>query len=180
MASPARLILETLDRHLTGPAHVRLLGGAAFILAYGRPRATEDADLLLDDREVQALIEQANFGEALERTNAELEPLGLYLTHIWGPEQQILTPRWREDCRPVPLGLKRLRVSALGPLDLICSKLARADQLDLDDVEWLVRTLGLPVDEVLEAARSAIVPDVLRSTWQAALPRLEARLRPPP
>jgi hypothetical protein len=109
VASHARLILETLDKHLAGPAHVRLIGGAALILAYGRGRTTEGADLLLDDSEVQALIEQANFGEALERTNAELEPLGLYLTHTWGPEQQILTPRWREDCRPVPLGLERLR-----------------------------------------------------------------------
>lgn len=180
MASHARLILETLDRHLSGPAHVRLLGGAAFILAYGRNRTTEDADLLLDDREVQTLIEQADFGEALEATNAELEPLGLYLTHIWGPEQQILTPGWRENCRPVPLGLERLTVSALGPLDLICSKLARADDLDLDDVEWLVRTLSLPVDAVLGAARSAVVPEVLRSSWLAALPRLEARLRATP
>lgn len=177
MASHARLILETLDRHLSGPAHVRLLGGAAFILAYGRNRTTEDADLLLDDREVQTLIEQADFGQALEATNAELEPLGLYLTHIWGPEQQILTPQWRENCRPVPLALTRLTVSALGPLDLICSKLARADDLDLEDIEWLVMTLSLPVDSVLEAARTAIVPDVLRSTWAEALPRLEARLQ---
>lgn len=77
MASPARLILETLDRHLTGPAHVRLPGGAAFILGYGRQRVTEDVDPLLDDGEVQALIDGAGFGEALARANAELEAQGL-------------------------------------------------------------------------------------------------------
>jgi hypothetical protein len=176
VATAARLILETLDRHLTGPAHVRLLGGAAFILGYGRSRSTEDADLLLDDAEVQALIDESGFSEALERTNAELEPHGLYLTHIWGPEQQILTAGWRAACREVPLGLPRLTVSVLGPLDLICSKLARADDLDLDDVEWLVRALDLDPGEVLAAARSAMVPDVLRGAWSAALPRLEARL----
>lgn len=177
MANAARLILETLDRHLAARAHIRLLGGAAFILGYGRNRSTEDADLLLDDAEVQALIDEAGFGEALERTNAELEPQGLYLTHIWGPEQQILTAGWREACRDVPLGLSRLTVSVLGPLDLICSKLARADDLDLDDVAWLVHAEHLSPSTVLAAARSAQVPDVLRQTWAAALPRLEARLQ---
>lgn len=69
MASPARLILETLDRHLSGPGHIRLLGGAALILGYGRQRSTEDADLLLDDREVSGLIDESGFSEALEATN---------------------------------------------------------------------------------------------------------------
>lgn len=73
MASAARVILETLDRHLSAPARIRLLGGAAFILGYGRNRSTEDADLLLDDQEVQLLIDESGFSEALEHTNAELE-----------------------------------------------------------------------------------------------------------
>lgn len=89
----------------------------------------------------------------------------------------MLTAGWREACRPVSLGLERLSVSVLGPLDLICSKLARADELDLDDVAWLVGSLGLDVEEVLTAARGALVPQVLRETWRAALVRLEARLR---
>lgn len=149
MASPARLILETLDRHLTGRAHIRLLGGAALILGYGRNRSTEDV---------------------------ELEPQGLYLTHIWGPEQQILTRSWRSDCRELALGFERLTVSVLGPVDLICSKLARADDLDLDDVEWLVRSQKLSPEVVLKAAHDATVPEVLAETWAAALPRLKSRL----
>lgn len=92
MASEADLILRTLDRHLSGPATIRLLGGAALILGYGRSRSTEDADLVMDDDEVQALIDHSGFSEAVDATNRELEPRGLYLTHIWGPEQQILTP----------------------------------------------------------------------------------------
>jgi hypothetical protein len=83
--NPAEVILRTLARHLAGPAHVRLLGGAALILAYGRDRATEDADLLMDDAEAHALIEDADFGSAVAATNDELEPQGLYLTHIWRP-----------------------------------------------------------------------------------------------
>jgi hypothetical protein len=176
MASPARLILETLDRHLTGPAHIRLLGGAALILGYGRLRATEDADLLLDDSEVEALLNESGFGDAVEQTNDELAPLGLYLTHIWGPEQQILTADWRQNCRALQLELPRLTASVLGPIDLVCSKLARADDLDLDDIRWVVAHEQLDPAQVLLAARSATVPDVLREVWSQALPRLASAL----
>lgn len=176
MASPARLILETLDSHLTGPGHIRLLGGAALILGYGRQRSTEDADLLLDDHEVTGLIDESGFSEALDATNRELEPLGLYLTHIWGPEQQILTPTWRENCRQLDLGLPKLTASVLGPIDLICSKLARADDLDLEDVVWVASCERLTTEAIMAAARAALVPEVLEATWADALPRLEAAL----
>ena len=164
MASSPRLILETLDRHMTGPGHVRLFGGAALILGYERNRTTEDADLLLEDAELQALIDDASFGEALDKTNEELESKGLYLRHVFGSEQVILTPTWRDQCRPLGLGLARLSASVLGPIDLIVSKLARADQPDLEDVLWLVHREQLQPSLVMAAARSAMVPEILRET----------------
>lgn len=147
------------------------------ILAYGLERATEDADLLLDDREFQLLGEQSNFGEAVEATNAELEPRGLYLSNIWGPEQQILTPSWREHCRPVSsLEFRRITLTALGPLDIITSKLARGDDEDLADIEHLLRVERLRPEAVRAAVVSALVPEILREAHQAALPRLEELL----
>ena len=83
--NPARRILCTLARHLTGTAHVRLMGGGALILGYGLDRGTEDIDLLLDDDELRTMVEGADFGLALEATNRELEGDGLYLSHLWGP-----------------------------------------------------------------------------------------------
>lgn len=58
------------------------MGGAALILAFGMERATEDADLLMENSEPLSLAENTNFGEAVEATNRDLEPQGLYLTHI--------------------------------------------------------------------------------------------------
>lgn len=177
MANAPELILQTLDRHLTGPGEIRLLGGAALILAYGRQRSTEDADLLLDDAECQTLIDSAGFSEAVEATNRELEPRQLYLTHIWGPEQIPLTPSWRAATRRVAVsGLSRLTVTALGPLDLITSKLARGDDDDLADVAWVMGHEGLSAATVSDALARAIVPDVLQEAWSAARARLEARL----
>ncbi len=180
MAREAQLILETLDRHLHGPGTIRLLGGAALTLAYGLDRTTEDVDLLQDDAEMTALIEAAEFGEALQATNLELEPRGLYLTHIWGPEQLILSAGWRSRCRSVTLPtLKRLRVEALGPADLLISKLARADDGDLRDMEYLLST-HTTVVEVDLLVPSIVVPDVFSESWpraRAALSQLLTRLR---
>lgn len=173
MASEAELILQTLDRHLRGPGTIRLLGGAALTLGYGLQRSTEDVDLLQDDAEVQALIDTADFGTALEAANAELEPRGLYLTHIWGPEQLILSEGWRDRCRPVSLpSLSRLRLEVLGPADLIISKLARADDGDLRDMEYLLTT-HTTVSEVERLLSSLLVPPIFAETWPRAKAALE-------
>ena len=172
MAREAELILEALDRHLRGPGRIRLLGGAALTLGYGLDRATEDVDLLQDDAEVQALIDTAEFGEALEATNVELEPQGLYLTHICGPEQLILARGWRERCRPIALAsLRNLRLEVLGPADLIISKLARADDGDLRDMEYLLSS-HTTVAQVEALLPSLVVPEIFAESW----PRAKAAL----
>jgi len=167
------LILRTLDRHLTGPGEVRLFGGAALVLGYGRSRTTDDADLLLDDRECQVLIDEAGFSEAIEATNAELEPRGLYVTHVFGPEQQVLSPGWRDACRPVVLaGLSRLRVCCLGPVDLALTKMGRADDEDLADIEFLLRTRQLDAGDLRLAIATAVVPAEYAELFEAAKPKV--------
>jgi len=165
--NPAERILEALDRHLEGPARIRLLGGAALILGYGLNRSTEDADLLADDREIDLLISEANFGAALEATNRELEAEGLYVSHIWAPEQQILTTEWRTSCRSIDRnwGTGNLRVSVLGPLDLVLSKLCRTDDEDLEDIRHLVRVEGLTGAEIAAAMKRAVVPEPFRDVF---------------
>ncbi|MBI4818410.1 MAG: hypothetical protein HY791_19245 [Deltaproteobacteria bacterium] len=166
--NPAEEILRTLASHLEGPGHVRLFGGAALILGYGLSRSTEDADLILDEQEVDVLIRQANFGEALRLTNEELAPKGLYLTHIFGPEQQILTPEWRQSCVVVnrSFGNAALAVSALGPLDLILSKLARADDEDLEDIRFIIESKGIERKTLADAIDRAMVPEVLSEVFE--------------
>jgi hypothetical protein len=167
--NPAERILHTLGRHLEGPAHVRLLGGATLLLGYGLERATEDADLLIEDSELELLLAQANFAAAVEATNRELEAEGLYLTHIWGPEQQILTPGWKESCRFVERdwGTDLLTVSVLGPLDLILSKLCRADDADLDDIRHVIEHESIEHAAVESALREAQVPPIFADVFPA-------------
>lgn len=172
MAKAPALILSTLDKHMGAKGTLRLMGGASLVLAYDLDRATEDVDLLLNDPEAQFLAEECNFGDALEKTNAELEPLGLYVSHIWGPEQQILTPEWRQSCRPVipDFPLTKLRLETLGPLDIILSKMARADEGDLADMRHLLSHEHLSAEELREAIARAQVPDILREAFELSKP----------
>ncbi|MBL8923722.1 MAG: hypothetical protein JNJ54_33010 [Myxococcaceae bacterium] len=166
------LILKTLDGFMTGPGVVRLFGGAAFILGYGRDRTTEDADLLLDDRECLALVEGAGFAEAVEATNRVLEPRGLYLAHVFGPEQQVLAPGWRPRCRPLSIdGLSRLRVEVLAPEDLALTKLGRFDAADEDDVRFLLESRQLDPARWRHSIDEAIVPPEYRNLFEEARPR---------
>ena len=134
----------------------------------------------MDDEECALLVDTAGFGNAVDRTNAELEPLGLYLTHIWGPEQQVLAPGWRERCRALPMqGLSHLRLSVLGPLDIIVSKIARADEIDPQDILWLVLHERLSAGQVWAEIDKATVPDILVDAFAEARMRL-ARVLPRP
>ena len=172
--NPAHHILRTLAKHLEGPASVRLMGGAALIVGYGSNRATEDADLLMTDAELFAFMDSAELGAAIQSTNEELESVGLYLTHIWGPEQQILTPEWQPNCRRVDAdwGSPHLTVEVLGPLDLILSKLCRADAQDLADIEHVMRVESLDRRRIEDALATALVPDCFQDVFVENTERL--------
>lgn len=49
-------------------------------------------------------------------------------------------------------------VSVLGPIDLILSKLCRADDADLDDIRYLIGVEGIARSELEAALCSASVP----------------------
>lgn len=120
--------------------------------------------------------ERADLGEALEATNRDLEPHGLYISHIWGPEQQILSPAWRKACRPIAFAAQHLRLSTLGPVDLILSKLCRADEPDLADIRHVIVHERLAAAELRIAMREALVPEVFREVYPASCAKVDELL----
>ena len=113
MNNPLR-ILQTLDRYLAGPAEITLFGRAALALGYpGSPAAyatTHDVDAILPLSWVAAEDENMDFWQAQQRTNAELQPEGLYLTHLFRELEVILTPDWLARRALIPLALRHLSV----------------------------------------------------------------------
>jgi|SRR5208282_4612434 len=126
MNNPLR-ILQTLDRNLAASAEITLFGRAALALGYATSPAafssTHDVDLILPLSWLAAENENLDFWEAQQRTNAELQPDGLYLTHLFRELEIILTPDWLSSRVRLPLEFQRLIVFRPATLDLILTKM---------------------------------------------------------
>ncbi|MEK7677385.1 MAG: DUF6036 family nucleotidyltransferase [Verrucomicrobiota bacterium] len=163
MNNPLR-ILRTLDRHLAAPAEITLFGRAALALGYAAGpaafAATHDVDAILPLSWLAAEDENLDFWEAQQHTNAELEPEGLYVTHLFRELEVILTPDWLSRRVRIPLELRRLAVFRPATLDLILTKMARGDENDLADIEFLLTRELLTSDQLRAAFARARVPDI--------------------
>ena len=163
MSNPLR-ILRTLDEHLALPAEITLFGRAA--LALGYPHApkhfhnTQDVDGILPTAWLQPPDAQADFWRAVERTNVELEPDELYVTHLFREVDVILQPDWLSRRIQLELNLQKLSVFRPGTIDLILTKMARGDDDDLQDIRFLLKQEPLTVDQLEIAFSRARVPEV--------------------
>src|ERR1019366_3009130 len=108
--------------------------------------ATHDVDAILPLAWLAAEDENLDFWEAQQRTNTELEPAGLYLTHLFRELEVIVTPDWLRKRIPIPLDLERLAVFRPATLDLILTKMARGDANDLADIGFLLNREPLTTD----------------------------------
>jgi hypothetical protein len=177
MNNPLR-ILQTLDRHLAGSAEITLFGRAALALGYASSpaafAATQDVDLILPLSWLAAEDENLDFWQAQQRTNAELQPDGLYLTHLFRELELILTPDWLSRRIQLPLEFRRLAVFRPATLDLILTKMARGDENDLADIEFLLMREPLSADQLATAFTRARVPDVpeIQALFRAAQPKV--------
>ena len=173
-------ILQVLDRHLTVPAEITIFGRAALALGYANSPAafatTRDVDAILPLSWLAATDENLDFWQAQQATNAELEPEGLYITHLFRELEIILTPDWLTRRVRIFVGLRSLTVFRPATLDLVLTKMARGDQNDLDDIRFLLRQESITPDQLRAAFARARVPDVpeIRELFQRAQPTVLA------
>jgi hypothetical protein len=179
MSNPLR-ILKTLDRHLALPAEITLFGRSA--LALGFPQApghfhnTQDVDGILPLAWLQPPDEHKDFWQAVERTNAELESDGLYLTHLFREVDVILQPDWVDRRIRLDLGLPKLTAFRPASIDLILTKMARGDDDDLQDIKFLLQQDRLTSNQLEIAFGRARVPDIpeIRELFNRVRPKVLA------
>ena len=98
-------ILRTLDRHLSMATDLILYGRAALALGFQPPleeaALSMDVDVILPAAQSALLDEDFAFWDALEFSNRELDPSGLYLTHLFEENQVILRPGWIRHLVPI-------------------------------------------------------------------------------
>jgi hypothetical protein len=176
--SNAEKILRTLDKHLKGPTSLTIYGRAALQLGFTPPQAgadlSLDVDAILPSQQSIELETDYSFWEALDVTNAELSPVGLYMTHLFEETQVILRPDWLGRRRKLVIpGLEKLTLWCPDVIDLILTKMMRgADIQDMADVKFLLETGRIPLHELSEAIHSALVPQIpeIETAFQCAIP----------
>jgi len=179
MSNPLR-ILKALAKHLASPAEITLFGRSA--LALGFPQApnhfhnTQDVDGILPMPWLDPADTHQDFWQAVERTNAELESDGLYLTHLFREVDVILQPDWIDKRVRLDLGLEKLSVFRPASIDLILTKMARGDEDDLQDIRFLLQQEALTIDQLETAFRRARVPDIpeIQELFERARPKVLA------
>ena len=173
-------ILQTFDRHLTRPAEMTIFGRAALALGFTNSpvtfATTRDVDAILPLAWLQADDENLDFWQAQQKTNAELEPSGLYITHLFRELEVILRPDWLSRRVPVPVDLRKLTVFRPAAIDLILTKMARGDENDFADIQFLVSREKITLGQLQSAFQQARIPDVaeLRELFRVSQPKVMA------
>ncbi len=138
--------------------------------------STLDVDGILPLDWLQPPDGHEDFWQAVELSNAELETDGLYVTHLFAETDVILRPQWIEWRIELDLGLSKLKVFRPASLDLILTKMARADEDDLQDVQFLLKQEFWTQDLLSSAFTEARVPDVaeIQEIFDRARPKVLA------
>ena len=123
-----------------------------------------------------AVIERDDqFWQALDKTNAALEPAGLYITHLFSDEQVIVRPEWLENIVPMSVqSFRYLRPFRPATIDLILTKMMRDDPQDSEDIEFLLRQENIAPAIVSQAFAVARCPDLpeIREVFLKLQPRV--------
>lgn len=176
----ATRILCCLDRHLDHEVQLILYGRAAIQLGF--PSAPEavarslDVDAIIPTSQVDALAADHGFWDAQEAANAELEPSGLYITHLFPSDMVILRANWLDHLVALKQPSTRyVRLYRPATVDLVLTKMMRGlDPQDLEDAAFLGRTGEFSRRELERALCDAVIPDIaeLRESFDVCRPRV--------
>src|SRR5712671_2626046 len=107
----ASRILRKLDEHLDHPVRLVLYGRAALQLGFENPPSdvahSKDVDCIIPLADLDSLTADLGFWDAQEATNAELRPLGLYITHLFREQEVFLRRDWEAHLVPITRGTFR-------------------------------------------------------------------------
>src|SRR5580765_3500114 len=136
------------------------------------PRQNVDAIIPLAD--LDQLTADQGFWEAQEKTNDELRPKGLYVTHLFRADQVFLRRDWERHLVPVTHPPTRwLRLFRPATPDLILTKMMRGDDpQDMADIAFLIPMIASP-----QRMSKARLPKLSSPIWSSCVTRSSARNR---
>lgn len=128
-----------------------------------------DVDAILPLVEMPQIEANDNFWNAVEETNRELEPTGLYITHLFCDDQVILSTDWLSQIKPVNFPCTHLKLYRPSTHDLILTKMMRVDPQDRSDIEFLLKQNDAQLSVLEKMLPHAKVPEIpeLREAYEA-------------
>jgi hypothetical protein len=162
----AHRILRCLDQNFVQAVELTLFGRAALALGFGKALCewgeTLDIDIIVASHLSAPLEQDDQFWEAIEKTNAQLAPSGLYLSHIFDEQQLIIRPDWYAQKQRIDLpDFRKVALYRPATLDLILTKMARADDPeDRRDILTMISLDSLSAQVVRQAIADARIPAI--------------------
>jgi len=149
-AARMRLAIASLDRLMTAPATLVVGGGAAMVLAYDHPLATQDVDAFA----ARGGLRMADLDKLAKRVGSEMDIEPDWLNSHFETFTGVLPDDYASRLREVFDGA-HLRVMALGPEDLLVMKCFAGRDKDLPHARRLVRA-GVDTD-LIDAHLSSLI-----------------------
>lgn len=151
LAAGLRELFKQLEERLSlhSPVNVYLAGGMAVHL-YTANRVTTDVDAEFGGRVYlpSDLVVEVTLEDGTQQV--------VYLDTNYNSTFALMHEDYLDDAIPVDLGVDKIRLHVLSPVDLAVSKIARFADNDKEDIAALVR-LGLTTaDEIEKRATSAL------------------------
>lgn len=157
LANGLRELLHRLEQHidLRVPINVFLAGGMAVHL-YTASRTTCDVDAEFssaDPNQRVRMIIPADIAVEIEVDGVETV---VYFDTNYNSTFALMHEDYMDDALPVQMGMEKLRLHVLSPVDLVVSKVARFADNDREDIESLVRHGLTTADEIERRAHEAL------------------------
>ena len=176
----AVIILQTLDRYLDHGVRLIIIRTRSFGAWVSRgPKEvaeSKDVDAIIPALDVQDVAADEALWDAQQKTNDELRPRGLYITHLFRSDQVFLRRDWEKHLLPITsLQLRWLRLFRPATLDLILTKMMRGDDAqDLEDIAFMIRHDQITPEQIESALATALIPDLVefREAFEKAKPRV--------
>lgn len=156
--------LKSLDKHLSGPRRVVLIGGAAASLAYGITRTTTDVDTIGDIAELEEAIQLARLETGLD---VPFHSVGTYDAPYLFEDRLV----------SIDLGLDKLRIVVPEKHDLVLMKTVRGQENDRDAIQQIADKIGVDESTLVDRFKSEMThvigrPEQLRGNFLSVIEML--------
>lgn len=156
--------MKSLDKHLSGPRRVILIGGAAASLAYGITRVTTDVDTINDIGELEEALRLASSETGLD---VPFQSVAIYDAPYHFEDRLV----------SVDMALEKLQIVVPEKHDLVLMKVVRGQENDRDAIQQIADNVGLEETTLVDRFKSEMThvigrPEQLRGNFLSVIEML--------